>query len=94
MRTLYQKQKIREVDLAVLAGCSVSTVKNMFGGKTRRPQHLTFCKLAGAMGKEYALRDKREVDYKAEIPVAREQYKAHKERLRKQREAAEKRTRK
>ena len=93
-RTLYQKQKIRESDLAMLAGLSVSTVKNMFGGKTRRPQHSTFAKMAGAMGKKYALTDDHPVDYQTEIPVAREQYKAHRERLRKQREREERRTKK
>ena len=29
-RTMYQKERIKETDLAVLAGLSVSTVKNMF----------------------------------------------------------------
>jgi hypothetical protein len=91
MRTLYQKQRIRENELAVLAGLSVSTVKAMFGGKTRKPQHLTFCKLAGAMGKKYGLVDERTPDYATEIPVAKEQFKAHKARLKKARERAEKR---
>jgi hypothetical protein len=80
-RTLYQKQRIRETDLAVLAGLSVTTVKKMFGGETRQPRHSTFGKLAGAMGQEYGLRPIREVDYKTEIPIAREQFKQHKERL-------------
>jgi hypothetical protein len=35
-RTLWQKDRIKENDLAVLAGLSPSTVRNMFG-KTRRP---------------------------------------------------------
>lgn len=91
IRTLYQKQRIRENELAVLAGLSASTVKNMFGGKTRRPQHLTYCKLAGAMGKRYAMTDDHVVDYAVEIPVAKEQFKAHKARLKKARERADKR---
>ncbi|UQD96082.1 hypothetical protein [Bradyrhizobium japonicum] len=85
-RTLYQKQRIKEADLAVLAGLSVSTVKNMFGGQTRRPQHATFAKMAGAMGKKYGLVDDHDVDYAKEIPKAREEFKAHKEALRKKRE--------
>jgi transcriptional regulator with XRE-family HTH domain len=88
-RSLYQKQRIKESDLAVLAGLSVSTVKKLFGGETRAPRHTTFAKMAGAMGQEYGLRPIREVDYKAEIPVAREEFKAHKERLRKAREREE-----
>jgi transcriptional regulator with XRE-family HTH domain len=85
-RSLYQKQHIKESDLAVLAGLSVSTVKNMFGGKTRKPQHATFAKMAGAMGKKYGLTDDHEVNYEREIPKAREEYKAHKEALRRKRE--------
>jgi len=41
-RTLWQKDRIKENVLAVLAGLSPSTVRNMFGGETRRPQHATF----------------------------------------------------
>lgn len=36
-RTIYQKEHIKENDLAVLAGLSASTVKNMFGGETKGP---------------------------------------------------------
>jgi transcriptional regulator with XRE-family HTH domain len=90
-RTLYQKQRIKETDLAVVAGLSVSTVKNMFGGKTRRPQHATFAKLAGAMGKRYSLTDDRAPDYDKEIPKARAEFKEYKEALRKKREREAKR---
>jgi transcriptional regulator with XRE-family HTH domain len=90
-RTLYQKQRIKESDLAVLAGLSVTTVKNLFGGETRQPRHSTFAKLAGAMGKKYGLVDDRAPDYAKEIPIAREQYKAHLDALRKKREAEAKR---
>ncbi|UQR66248.1 helix-turn-helix domain-containing protein [Bradyrhizobium sp. C-145] len=70
-RTLYQRDRIKEADLAVLAGLSGSTVSNMFGGKTRRPQHATFAKMAGALGYKYDLvRDDRP-DYASEIPKAR-----------------------
>lgn len=93
-RTMYQKQLIKESDLAVLAGLSVTTVKNMFGGKTRRPLHSTFAKMAGAMGKRYAMTDEREPNYAAEIPVARKQFKAHKARLKRAREREERRGRK
>jgi transcriptional regulator with XRE-family HTH domain len=85
-RTIYQKEHIKESDLAVLAGLSVSTVRNLFGGETRRPQHATFGKLAGAMGYKYGLQRDDSPDYGKEIPRAREEYKAHKEALRKKRE--------
>jgi transcriptional regulator with XRE-family HTH domain len=92
-RTLYQKQRIKESDLAVLAGLSVTTVKNMFGGQTRRPQHSTLAKMAGAMGHEYGLQLVKTPDYEKEIPIAREQFKAHKAALKKKREAEERRPR-
>ena len=90
-RTMYQKERIKETDLAVLAGLSASTVKYMFDGKTRRPQHATFAKMASAMGYEYALSREKAPNYEKEIPVAREQFRAHKEYLRKKREREEKR---
>jgi transcriptional regulator with XRE-family HTH domain len=92
-RTLWQKEHIKETELAVLAGCAASTVHNMFGGKTKKPQHATFAKLAGAMGYKYTLQrdDGREPNYEKELPKAREQYRAHKEALRKKREREERR---
>ena len=85
-RTIWQKEKIKEADLAVLAGLSASTVKNMFGGETRRPQHATFAKMAGAMGYTYkAVRDEAP-DYESELPKARDEYKAHKKALARKRE--------
>jgi transcriptional regulator with XRE-family HTH domain len=85
-RTIWQKERIKESDLAVLAGLAPTTVKNMFGGETRRPQHATFAKLAGAMGYEYGLQREKAPDYERELPTAREQYKAHKAALKKKRE--------
>jgi transcriptional regulator with XRE-family HTH domain len=85
-RTIYQKERIKENDLAVLAGLSGSTVKNMFGGTTRRPQHATFAKMAGAMGYEYGLQREKPPNYEKELPKAREEFKAHKEALQKKRE--------
>jgi transcriptional regulator with XRE-family HTH domain len=85
-RTIWQKERLKENDLAVLAGLSASTVKNMFGGETRRPQHATFAKMAGAMGYEYGLvREGGKPDYANELPKAREEFKAHKEALAKKR---------
>lgn len=86
-RTIWQREHLKEADLAVLAGLSPSTVKNMFGGETKRPQHATFAKMAGAMGYEYGLvREADAPDYSREIPIARQQRKAYQEALRKKRE--------
>jgi transcriptional regulator with XRE-family HTH domain len=85
-RTMFQKEHIKETDLAVLAGLAPSTVANMFGGKTRRPQHATFAKMAGALGYKYDLVRDKEPDYEKEIPKAREQFKNYKATLAKKRE--------
>ena len=85
-RTLWQKEHIKESDLAVLSGLSASTVRNMFGGETRRPQHATFAKMAGAMGYEYGLtREGDAPNYEKEIPKAKTEFREHKERLAKNR---------
>jgi hypothetical protein len=85
-RTVYQKEHIKESDLAVLAGCSLSTVKGMFGGKTRKPHHATFAKLASAMGYTYTLQRDLRPNYEKELPKARDEFKAYKIRLAKKRE--------
>jgi transcriptional regulator with XRE-family HTH domain len=85
-RTIWQKEHLKESDLAVLAGLSASTVRNMFGGETKRPQHATFAKMAGAMGYKYGLEREQKPDYNAEIPVARDEFKKHKQSLAKKRD--------
>lgn len=80
-RTIWQKERIKESELAVLAGLGVATVKNMFGGKTRDPRHSTFGKIAGAIGYKYDLVRDVIPDYKSEIPKARLEFKAHRASL-------------
>lgn len=77
----WQKERIsKESDLAVLAGISASTVHNLLNGKTRRPQHATFCKIFGAMNYRYKLeRNGDAPDYAAEIPKARAEFKQYRE---------------
>jgi len=93
-RALWQKEKISESDLAVIAGCAKATVTRMFDGTTRRPLHATFAKLAGGMNFKYELvrDDDQRPNYVREIPKAREQYKDYKAALEKKRrrEAAKK----
>jgi transcriptional regulator with XRE-family HTH domain len=85
-RTIWQKEHIKEADLAVLSGLSNSTVRNMFGGETRRPQHATFAKMAGAMGYSYGLtRDSDAPNYEREIPKAIMERKEHRTQLAKKR---------
>ena len=87
-RTLWQKEHIKEDDLAALAGVATSTVKHMFGGKTRKALHSTFAKLAGAMDYEYTLQRAKPPNYDKEIPKAREQRKVYRATLAKRRESA------
>ena len=78
----FNKERIKESDLAMLAGLSPSTVANLLSrGKTRRPQHATFVKLWGAMGFRYDLVRDEKPDYEAAIPQARGEWKAYKETM-------------
>ncbi|MFH0298332.1 hypothetical protein AAFX91_14035 [Bradyrhizobium sp. 31Argb] len=79
--TLHRKDRLKDRDLAILAGLSASTVSNMFGGKTRRPQHTTFAKMAGALGYKYDLVRDAKPDYETELPKAREEFKAYRATL-------------
>lgn len=94
-RTLYQKQHLKEDDLAALAGVSTSTVKKMFNNETMRPQHLTFMKLAAAMHHEYVLQPMTngsgKPDYESEIVLAKEERKIYRLAQQKKRERAERR---
>jgi transcriptional regulator with XRE-family HTH domain len=90
-KTLWQKEHLKEKDFAVLAGLSPQTVKKMFGNETKRPQHLTFQKMATAMGYEYTLAREAPPDYDKEIPKAHADYKEHLAELKKKRERAAKR---
>jgi transcriptional regulator with XRE-family HTH domain len=93
-RTLVQEDRVKENDLAVLAGLAVTTVKSMFGGATRRPQHATFAKIAGALGYEYVLTRQARPNYETEIPRAREQFNDYRALLARRREREEAKPRK
>ncbi len=88
-RTLVrQETKLKETDLAVLAGLAGSTIKNMFGGKTKDPRGSTFAKLYGAIGfKLEPVRDHK-VDYEKELPKAREQFADYRKTLKKKKTRA------
>ena len=80
------KEKISNDDLAVLAKLAKSTVKNMFGGKTVKPAHLTLSKLAMAMNYRYDLVRDGPPDYERELPKAWEAYRLHRAELKARRE--------
>jgi transcriptional regulator with XRE-family HTH domain len=90
-RTLFQGERLKEKDLAVLAGVHVATVHKMFSGETKRPKHTTYAALAAAMGHEYTLSRVLKPVYKDELPQAYEEFKAHKERLKRARDRAARR---
>jgi hypothetical protein len=88
LRGMWQDEHIKESELAVVAGVHPGTVSKLFGGETKKPQFATVAKLTHAMGYEHELvRSKGgKPDYEKEVPIARSEYKAHKEALRKKRE--------
>ncbi len=89
-RGIYRKEHIKEDDLAAIAGLSTSTVKKLVNGDTRRPQHLTYAKIASAMGYQYGLsrNDNQRPDYQSEVPKAKEERKAYRQEMRKKKERA------
>lgn len=77
-KTMFEREHIKESEVAVVAGLATSTVKNLFRKDgTRKPQHATLAKLAGGMGYEYGLQRKRKPDYATEVVQAREEKKAY-----------------
>jgi hypothetical protein len=90
-RTLWQKEHLKEKDFALLAGLNVQTVHRIFSLQTKRPQHLTYHKMAVAMGYSYTLTRDLTPNYEVEIPKARDEFKEHQSILRKKRERAAKR---
>jgi transcriptional regulator with XRE-family HTH domain len=81
LASLRRRERIKDNDLAVIAGLAGSTVKNLVGGKTRRPQHATFAKMAAALGYKYDLVRDEKPDYATEIPKAKEEFKAYRAAL-------------
>lgn len=80
-KTLWRDEKLKQNDLACLAGLHNTTVKNLLQGQTKRPQHATFAKLAHAMGYEYALQREAKPDYETELPKAKAEKREHLESL-------------
>lgn len=78
------KKDVNETGLAMLAGLSRTTVHNLFGGTTRRPQHATFAKLASAMGFKYDLVRAATPNYEAELPKARAEFQQYREALKRE----------
>jgi hypothetical protein len=91
-KTLWRDEHLKESDFAMLAGLSVQTVHKMFTtNETKRPQGLTYRKMATAMGYEYTLTRQLVPPYEKDIPKAREEYKEYQAELRKKRERAARR---
>jgi hypothetical protein len=86
MKTLWQKERLKEVDFAMLAGLSYQTIHKMFDNQTKRPQGLTYQKMLKAMGYRYDVVRDETPDYASEIPQARSEYKVHLTALKKKRE--------
>jgi len=81
MKTLWRDEHLKESDFAVLAGLSVGTVHKMFSGETKRPQHLTYRKMATAMGYTYTLTRDLVPNYEVEVVKAREEFRDYRKAL-------------
>ena len=90
-KTLWREEHLKEKDFALLAGLSVGTVHKMFSNQTKRPQHLTYSKMATAMGYKYTLTRDLTPNYEKELPKALADWKEHQAILKKKRERAAKR---
>src|SRR4051812_31185527 len=91
MKTLWQQERLKEKDFALLAGLNPQTVHKMFDNQTKRPQFLTYQKMATAMGYEYTLTRELKPNYEKEIPKAVADWKEHQAELKKKRERNERR---
>lgn len=85
-KTLWRDEHLKETDFAMLAGLSAQTVHRLFDGQTKRPQGLTYRKMATAMGYTYTLTRELKPNYETEIPTARAEFREYQEILRKKRE--------
>jgi hypothetical protein len=81
MKTLWRDEHLKESDFAILAGLSVQTVHKMFDGQTKRPQHLTYRKMATAMGYTYTLTRDLVPNYEIEVGKAREEFRDYRKAL-------------
>lgn len=77
VRALLRKEHLKDSDIAALGGLALSTVSNLRGGKTMRPQFATLAKITGGMGFKYQLVREEQPNYEREIPKAREQRRAY-----------------
>ena len=89
-KTMWRKQHLKESDFAVLAGLMPQTIHRMFDGQTKRPQGLTYQKMAKAMGCEYSLHQEFTPDYDKEVAKARAEFKEYKVELAKKRKPRKK----
>jgi transcriptional regulator with XRE-family HTH domain len=90
-RAIIRGERLKDTDVAALAGVGDRTVTKLVDGSTRNPRHSTFAKLAGGLGFEYDLVRKVEPNYDREIPKAREQRKIYRAQLARKRERQQQR---
>jgi transcriptional regulator with XRE-family HTH domain len=70
LRTAMRDEGIGEHEMATLSGVGESTIKNWFGGQTKRPQHITLAAAAKAMGYDWTLKHATKMNYEQEMPKA------------------------
>jgi transcriptional regulator with XRE-family HTH domain len=85
-RKILRAERLKESDIAALAGVGTATVSRLLEHETRRPLHSTFAKLAGGLGFEYKLVRETKPNFEREIPKAVEQRKLYRDQQAKKRE--------
>ena len=85
-RKILRAERLKESDIAALAGVGTPTVKNLLDHETRNPRHSTFAKLAGGLGFEYKLVRETKPNFEKEIPKAVQERKLYRDQQAKKRE--------
>jgi hypothetical protein len=73
LRTIDEKEGLSYTQIHWLSGISVSTMRNWFDGKTKRPQNASIEAFARALGYRRKFEKTREVNFEREIAKAKEE---------------------
>jgi len=71
VRTIVQRERLGNRDVARLSGVSATTLRNWFEGETKRPQFATIAAVVGALGYRQKFVRTRRLDFAKEIERAK-----------------------
>lgn len=80
IRTIVQDEGIKEKNLAIISGVSVTTLTNWFEGETRKPQYATIAAVTMSLGYETQFVKAKKVNYDKEFEKASKEIAEAKER--------------